>query len=645
TQGVTSVPPAIATPPSTLTPPSTNAADAEAPAQTVNAQAVNPQPVDPQVAQLFQEAFDFDAFSTFADASLSQIVPATEEEEAETGENLGIQELGATAGFVLPLVQAETVQGAEELPETASDLSHEDLEALLSLMDDDEDWGVDEADRSAPAQSSSTAIATPTANEPSTPAALPAPATSFLLTAQAINDLGVEEEEDPWDSPAGDLPRDRPLLAGAGPVASDLPESHESMGQPIDGPDLSNANLEQANLSQPIAVILVDPASQALTVSPAPSPNAQADSSTAIAPDATVLALSHNGVARGLTTEDPTETPTESTAMGSPAVGSTAPSGYLASSEALLESLPEDEDATTLPAWLEGLLSPLGLGSILLLLLSSSTLGYVAMNPSMMEQWGVDRLLTLIRPSSSPDATTAPPLDPDATPAQPPGPDLAAQEFVDLGLDNLSSATPQTPITTTPGAPMAPGTPGTVTNPTGANESLLSGLKTAIDPTGTLAARTATTPSSPTAASPSRPGGTSGGTTASAPSRIAAPPAPVLDRPAPVSRPAPIAPPVSLSTTVPLPPAPVAAPAPPPKPIEPAPPPAPVVRSSGSFSVVTPYTSDRLLDQAQQVVPDAYLKNSDQGANIQFGVFDDRASAESLLQELESQGIPAQIQE
>jgi len=61
--------------------------------------------------------------------------------------------------------------------------------------------------------------------------------------------------------------------------------------------------------------------------------------------------------------------------------------------------------------------------------------------------------------------------------------------------------------------------------------------------------------------------------------------------------------------------------------------------------VVTPYTSDRLLDQAQQVVPDAYLKNSNQGANIQFGVFDDRASAESLLQELESQGIPAQIQE
>jgi len=405
-----------------------------------------------QMAQLFQEAFDFDAFSTFTDASLSQLVPATEEEEAKTGKNLALQELGATAGFVLPLVQAETVQEAEELPEMASDLSHEDLEALLSLMEDDGDWGVEEADRSAPVQPSpspTAAIPTPAAGEPSTQTALPAPATSFLLPAQAVNDLGVEEEADPWDSPTADVPADRPLLTGSGLVVSDLQEREASVSQPIGDPDLSDASLEQGDLNPPIAVILVDRASQALTLSPADSPNVQEASSTAIAPDGTVLALSPKGVAPGLTTEDPTT---------STAVASTAPSGYLASSEALLESLPEDEEATALPAWLEGLLSPLGLGSILLLLLSSSTLGYVAMNPTMMEQWGVDRLLTLLRPSSSPEAATAPPLDPDATPAQPSGPDLAAQEFVDLGLGNLSSATPQTP-SIPPAAPTAQGLP------------------------------------------------------------------------------------------------------------------------------------------------------------------------------------------
>ena len=50
-----------------------------------------------------------------------------------------------------------------------------------------------------------------------------------------------------------------------------------------------------------------------------------------------------------------------------------------------------------------------------------------------------------------------------------------------------------------------------------------------------------------------------------------------------------------------------------------------------------------VLDQAQEAVPEAYLKNSNQGAQIQFGAFSDRGAAEALVEELQDQGIPAQL--
>ncbi|NJL10351.1 MAG: hypothetical protein HC908_09810 [Calothrix sp. SM1_7_51] len=59
------------------------------------------------------------------------------------------------------------------------------------------------------------------------------------------------------------------------------------------------------------------------------------------------------------------------------------PDDYLESSEALLRSLAEEQPQAKKPnkSNNNGLLSPLGIGSMLLLLLASLTLGYVAFNP------------------------------------------------------------------------------------------------------------------------------------------------------------------------------------------------------------------------------------------------------------------------
>ncbi|MGA0198816.1 MAG: hypothetical protein ACO3NK_06775, partial [Prochlorotrichaceae cyanobacterium] len=65
--------------------------------------------------------------------------------------------------------------------------------------------------------------------------------------------------------------------------------------------------------------------------------------------------------------------------------------------------------------------------------------------------------------------------------------------------------------------------------------------------------------------------------------------------------------------------------------------------SSESYVVITPYTSDRLLDQSQSIVPNAYLKNTEQGANIQFGVFNDPDAAAALAEQLQQEGIPVEV--
>ncbi|WP_353929927.1 hypothetical protein WJM97_16710 [Okeanomitos corallinicola TIOX110] len=162
-----------------------------------------------------------------------------------------------------------------------------------------------------------------------------------------------------------------------------------------------------------------------------------------------------------------------------PTNSSTHPDDYLESSEALLRSLQEKQPKPEKPqSQNDSLLSPLGIGSMLLLLLASLTLGYVVFNPQTMPQWDVSKLKFFNFNLSSPfkaekpdvaDVNTSTIPEPNITPIAK-YPNLAAREFPEvrdpndvIGLKPKAKPTP-TP-TSTPLTPVAIATPKTPLKP------------------------------------------------------------------------------------------------------------------------------------------------------------------------------------
>ena len=283
-------------------------------------------------------------------------------------------------------------------------------------------------------------------------------------------------------------------------------------------------------------------------------------------------------------------------------------SDYMASSEALLESLGNETSEPTPAAygpptssWTQALATPLGMGALLLLLLVSGGLGYVLVNPSAVSH------LAALWPFSNP-ADSTPTPDQETVVVDSPSdrsgpalsPNLSEQEFVRLDLSTLSTL-PLSAIR----SPQAASTP-----------------TTAVDSTPTT---TAIAPDSDRSQ-----GATTDATTASPP-----PAAPRANRPAPAAPAAPAA------TPAPRPAA--TAPAAPRQPAasRPAATPAPVV--TGSYYVVTEYTGDPSLNQARQAVGDAYVRNFPVGARIQLGAFSSEADAAAHAEALQGQGISAQV--
>ncbi|WP_375512172.1 hypothetical protein [uncultured Nostoc sp.] len=113
------------------------------------------------------------------------------------------------------------------------------------------------------------------------------------------------------------------------------------------------------------------------------------------------------------------------------------PDDYLESSEALLRSLTEEQPETKKPNnSSDSLLSPLGIGSMLLLLLASLTLGYVVFNPKSLPEWNLGKLFNG-NSSPAPENTqevgssVQPQIEPPST-SIPKYPNLAAQEFPEV---------------------------------------------------------------------------------------------------------------------------------------------------------------------------------------------------------------------
>ncbi|MBI4783870.1 MAG: SPOR domain-containing protein [Oscillatoriophycideae cyanobacterium NC_groundwater_1537_Pr4_S-0.65um_50_18] len=279
------------------------------------------------------------------------------------------------------------------------------------------------------------------------------------------------------------------------------------------------------------------------------------------------------------------------------------PEDYLESSEELLKSIQEEtssQRAQRRPDLLDTLLTPMGIGSMVLLLLSSTTLGYLIMNPAALSGFLTPQ--TANSPTAPSPLTRVPTTPIDVFPS----PNLAAEEFKDLNLDTLST------IPSNARRSPAPTQPKTAASPQPANRN---------------AGATAPARSQPQVS------------VAPVPQEL---PAIAVESAPPVAASAPVAPP----SVEPLPPARATAPA-----AEPAPPkaasPEIAVRPSAApenlYYVGTEYSSDSSLQQARQSVPDAYVRNLPSGAKVQLGAFSSEAAAQERVQELQQQGIPAQV--
>ena len=249
----------------------------------------------------------------------------------------------------------------------------------------------------------------------------------------------------------------------------------------------------------------------------------------------------------------------------------------------------------------------------------------VLLNPGLVSHWGLNSLWSKPVENSeerSPGETEipTPPID---------SADLSAQEFLDLNLGNLRTVTPQNG-TITPGSALNLVRPEQSTLPGQPSTGLLSNLRDSVNSASETFGETqggesnfeennlGETPLTNDVQPASTESYSQSYTDAEADyggeSTEIAP-----DRPPSVSFPAPTILEPEVETGMES------------------------VSASRGYSVVTPYTSDQLLDQAQTIVPDAYLKNTEEGANIQFGVFSDPDSAAALVEQLQEQGISVEV--
>jgi hypothetical protein len=282
---------------------------------------------------------------------------------------------------------------------------------------------------------------------------------------------------------------------------------------------------------------------------------------------------------------DPGETSATSSLVHQPAAPDSevekpelpAPQEYLQSSEGLLRSLkiePKKEEEAT-----DSLLTPLGIGSVLVLLISSALLSSALIDSEGFKRLALDRLKIGNLSPQNTDGTeveVAPINSPEPEISQ--SPNLANQEFVDLNLDTLSTLPLEDQQS---GSAQPPSPPGTTQPAPTASQTLTS--------TGTGSNLTA----------------------------ALLPPA---------LRPQPVEPIESSSETTSA--AIKAAPAP---------------TSKDLYFVMVDYTGANSLANAKVIVDEAYLVKLPQGIHIQMGSFLKESLAQTFVKDLQEKGFVASI--
>ena len=334
---------------------------------------------------------------------------------------------------------------------------------------------------------------------------------------------------------------------------------------------------------------------------------------------------------------------------------------YLESSEELLRSLAQEEaDAESERSGLDNLMTPFGIGSMLLLLMASGMFGYLVMNPVMFASVG-STLSNLFKSSPSLIATSVETETPSLTTT---GIIPTGSEFMDLSLKNLAVMGTQNNRS---GLPSLPGLLPTGQSSDRPTTAVLGGSSVTGKPGASL--KTASRTANPSAIGAAAPGGGlfQGGNSSLGNGGIFKDPAPQVEETQPIylpptnKQPA-YTPPVYAAPrrssaprsqepiyrapvqsapqqplrTVPmeLPPAPSTPTSIPPVPVESA------VPQTPTYRVEAPYTGDRALEKAQQADPGAYFRNGENGAVVQMGgSYSSREEAEAKAQSLKKQGF------
>lgn len=273
------------------------------------------------------------------------------------------------------------------------------------------------------------------------------------------------------------------------------------------------------------------------------------------------------------------------------------PEDYLESSEKLLQSLSQEE--TKVPPqkrFTDKILTPLSVGSILLLLLCCATIAYILKNPSALKDLKFDRLF------ESKTSTTDPsPIQPTVAKSEPAkelpmvtGPNLAAGEFVDVNLNTLSHL----PVSPTPTPTPSAVRPLPVLPSLGTPPQAIAVPPNSAPPKGSSDLAAALLPSSGQ--------GTFGPN--KVPQVAPLPAVPQLSNPAVKKKPQ-----------------------------------ASSAAGDNSYYVVLEYGGDRSLEQARAIVPNAYVRDFPKGSLIQLGAFPRQSDAKILAEKLQKQGLSASI--